>query len=282
MAERTWTVRVNLDDLGAQMLALDDDAERGAWLTGFQVGAAGAPCRDTWSDAKRRGWEFGVSSYNEAMEFRSKKAAAGEASANARRAKTGSAQPPRQDQNSTGSERCSSGVRTNLEQDIEHAPNQPTANSQQPTTENEQQQSPPAPQGGATEVVDLWNAAVDGSPLPKARVTPTRSKTIATRLKERGWLDDFRASLAYLTTTPWYRGENDRGWIADLDFLLQPGKATQLAEKSRSPVVAPRAPVQRFGPAPSVRRSADEQWAAENPEMLKPYTPKDGANEPAY
>lgn len=143
MADRTWTVRVNLDDLGAEMLVLDSDAERGAWMTGFQVGAAGGPCRETWSDAKRRGWEFGSRSFAEAEKFRAKKAAAGQASADARRSRSGSAQPSKPPQPRTPAEQCSSDVRGN----IEYVSNQPTANSQQPTAKNEQP-SPPTPQGG--------------------------------------------------------------------------------------------------------------------------------------
>lgn len=155
MADRTFVVRINLDDLGAQLVALEDDAECGAWLKGFQAGANGAPSRDAWSDAKRLGWSFGVSARDEAEAFRSKKAGAGHASAEARRARTGSAQP---NTARTLLEHCSNTTpntartepRTHAEQDSEQSPeqtpNQPTANSQQPITNNEHP-TPQPPRG---------------------------------------------------------------------------------------------------------------------------------------
>lgn len=151
MADRTFVVRINLDDLGAQLVALEDDAECGAWLKGFQAGANGAPSRDAWSDAKRLGWSFGVSARDEAEAFRSKKAGAGHASAEARRSRTGSAQP---NTARTLLEHCSNTTpntartepRTHAEQDSEQTPNQPTANSQQPITNNEHP-TPQPPRG---------------------------------------------------------------------------------------------------------------------------------------
>lgn len=132
-------------------------------------------------------------------------------------------------------------------------------------------------------MVQEWNAAVEGTPIPKARVTPPRSKAIATRLKESGWLEDFREALSYVTKTPWCRGESDRGWIIDLDFVLRPGKATQLAEKSRSPVVQP-SPRPGARPAHAPARSAsDKSWMERNPNAAKTYTPPEGSsNAPAW
>ena len=84
------------------------------------------------------------------------------------------------------------------------------------------------------EVVTIWNEATAGK-LPTAKLTPKRKTTIQTRLKEPGWLEDFRAACAFLANTPWYAGDNDRRWTATLDFALQPGKATELAEKATQP-----------------------------------------------
>lgn len=143
MADRTWAVRINLDDLGAELLVLDDDTERGVWLTGFQVGAAGGPCRESWPEAKRLGWEFGARAFAEAEEFRAKKTAAGVASADARRQREGSAQPSRPNTVRTLLEHSPNTVRENQHE----TSNQPTANSHKPTTNNPEP-TPLTPQGG--------------------------------------------------------------------------------------------------------------------------------------
>ena len=126
-------VRVNLDDLAAELLTFDTDEERGQWLAGFQVGASGTSGRSSWSEAKQSGWGFGAECHLEATDFRETKARGGRASVEARRSSTGSAQPQK---NQRAVEHCSSIVRTVLEhtseQSVEQASNQPTANSQQP------------------------------------------------------------------------------------------------------------------------------------------------------
>lgn len=85
-------------------------------------------------------------------------------------------------------------------------------------------------------VVDAWNAITAGK-LSKARLTPPRQRVILTRLKEPGWFADFEAGCRYIITQPWCLGQNERNWKATIDYLLQSGKATELAEKA-----APAAP----------------------------------------
>lgn len=135
MADRIFMVRLNLDDLAAELLTFDSDEERGQWLAGFQVGASGSQGRESWSEAKQSGWGFGAECYAEAQDFRATKARGGRASAQARKAATGTAQPVR---NPPVFEQTSNSVRTPLEHTFEQTPNQPTANSQQPTTNTPQ------------------------------------------------------------------------------------------------------------------------------------------------
>lgn len=139
MADRIFMVRMNLDDLAAELLTFDSDEERGQWLAGFQVGASGSPGRESWSEAKQSGWGFGSECYAEAQEFRATKARGGRASAEARKASSGSAQPVR---NTPVIEQTPNDARTPFEHTSEHTleqtPNQPTANSQQPTTQSPQ------------------------------------------------------------------------------------------------------------------------------------------------
>jgi hypothetical protein len=91
-----------------------------------------------------------------------------------------------------------------------------------------------APAVKSADVVSIWNSLTQGK-LPQAKSTPKRQTVIQTRLKEPGWLPDFRAACAFLAETPWYSGVNDRCWVATLDYALQAGKATELAEKATQP-----------------------------------------------
>lgn len=88
--------------------------------------------------------------------------------------------------------------------------------------------------GSAEIVVQAWNASVEGTNLPKARETTPRRRTIATRLKEKGWIEDFRIAAAFVASSPFHCGDNDRKWTATIDYLLQAGKATELAEKQKA------------------------------------------------
>jgi len=81
------------------------------------------------------------------------------------------------------------------------------------------------------DVIAIWNEAAKGK-LPQARNTFKRQAVIRTRLKEPGWLPEFRSACAFIAATDWYAGANDRKWIATIDYPLQAGKATELAEKS--------------------------------------------------
>ena len=121
---------------------------------------------------------------------------------------------------------------------IGHLSESDTNGIQESETESdkEQEQKPlsipsTAPAVKSADVVAIWNEATQGK-LPQAKSTPKRQTVIQTRLKEPGWLPDFRAACAFLAATAWYAGANDRGWVATLDYALQAGKATELAEKA--------------------------------------------------
>lgn len=106
-------------------------------------------------------------------------------------------------------------------------------------------------------MVEIWNQGIEGTKLPKARLTPKRRRVIAGRLKEDGWLDDFRTAVPGLTKSKFHLGQNERGWLADIDYLLQAGKATQLAEKIRSGSTGAPGPAG----APVFRSAADQALA---------------------
>lgn len=86
---------------------------------------------------------------------------------------------------------------------------------------------------------EAWNDLASQADLPKAQVlTAERRRKLKARLAECGGIDGWHGALAKIRGSPWCRGENDRGWRADLDFVLQSKSFTRLMEGSydgRSP-----------------------------------------------
>lgn len=68
--KRTFTVHVNIDDMTAMLAGLDGPSEKADWLDGYMVGVHGHPSRETWSQPKRMGYDFGAKHFAEVEEFR--------------------------------------------------------------------------------------------------------------------------------------------------------------------------------------------------------------------
>ena len=84
-------------------------------------------------------------------------------------------------------------------------------------------------------LVERWNGMASKTNLPVARLTPVREGLFRARMKDANWEEDFQKAVAWIGGAPeaaWHRGENDRGWRATIDFLLQAKKATELAERA--------------------------------------------------
>jgi hypothetical protein len=78
-------------------------------------------------------------------------------------------------------------------------------------------------------VLEAYNAVAERIGLPKARMTPERRKKLCGFVK-RHPADDITEAIHAIECSPFLRGENDRGWKADFDFLLQPKSFTKLIE----------------------------------------------------
>lgn len=77
---------------------------------------------------------------------------------------------------------------------------------------------------------DAWNDLARRLSLPVARdLTPQRRKAIKTRLASGG-LERWREALSAVEASPHCRGENDRNWRADLDFVCQARSFQRLLE----------------------------------------------------
>lgn len=88
-----------------------------------------------------------------------------------------------------------------------------------------------------------WNAMARQLGLPEATtLTKPRVAKLRQRLAEAGGLEGWRTALTRLGSSPFLIGDNDRGFRADLDFVLQAKSFTKLREGAydRSTVPRPR------------------------------------------
>lgn len=91
-------------------------------------------------------------------------------------------------------------------------------------------EGPAAPSPSPEEIFATFNevAARIGLPIA-AKLTPQRRSQINARLKEHGG-HGWQRAFDKLVESPFLRGENDRHWRADIDFVVRPGKFTKLIE----------------------------------------------------
>lgn len=84
------------------------------------------------------------------------------------------------------------------------------------------------------DVVDAWNDLAKDRDLPKVlKITPARRKQIQARIKEYS-PDDWSTALTAIYKSKFLCGDNDRGWKANIDFLLQPSSFVKLIEGAYS------------------------------------------------
>lgn len=83
--------------------------------------------------------------------------------------------------------------------------------------------------------------------LPEAQgLSRKRQASLRQRLTECGGLEGWRIAMDRVRTSPFLRGDNDRGWRAGLDFLLKTDSFAKLMEGAYDP--APGARRQRAEP----------------------------------
>lgn len=82
----------------------------------------------------------------------------------------------------------------------------------------------------ADDAFSVFCEAVASSPIAVPRkLTADRRRKIEARLREHG-PEVWREACQRVAASPFCRGKNDRGWRADLDFLLQPKSFNRLIE----------------------------------------------------
>lgn len=93
-------------------------------------------------------------------------------------------------------------------------------------------ETPPAPNGNGKiedHVLEAWNVMADQTGVHKARMTDERRRKLRIFVK-RHTIDDITEAIWAVPKSAFLCGENDRGWKAGLDFLLQPSSFTKLIE----------------------------------------------------
>lgn len=80
------------------------------------------------------------------------------------------------------------------------------------------------------EVLEAWQTRMVPQGFPPIRkMTGQRERQLRARLKD-STIDEWMQAMSALERSAFCRGENDRGWRADFDFLLQPKSFTKLLE----------------------------------------------------
>lgn len=80
-------------------------------------------------------------------------------------------------------------------------------------------------------MADRWNETADELDLPRITAfNDKRRRKAKLRLKDVGGLEGWERALAALRDSPFCLGENDRGWRANFDFMLQQESLLKLIE----------------------------------------------------
>lgn len=111
-----------------------------------------------------------------------------------------------------------------------------TPDDQENTDPPDHQKTPPCPH---REIIDLYNAILPElqAVIPDRWEGTTRAKHLAARWREspkHQTLAFWQRFFEYLKNYPWYLGENDRGWKANLAWMLERRNFDNLLEKFRS------------------------------------------------
>lgn len=106
----------------------------------------------------------------------------------------------------------------------------PPCSNEQITSSNEDSSAEADAPLTETEVLEAWQARMVPQGFPPVRkMTTARKRQLRARLRDSTF-DEWQQAMGALERSSFCRGENDRGWRADFDFLLQPKSFTKLLE----------------------------------------------------
>jgi len=84
------------------------------------------------------------------------------------------------------------------------------------------------------DIVETWNdmAPQYGLPVVRGKLSEARRRSCAARIREHPDRETWAIAFRSITESKWLQGDNDRGWRADFDFLVQAKSFTKLIEGS--------------------------------------------------
>lgn len=112
-----------------------------------------------------------------------------------------------------------------------------------------------ARQSAPADLSDAWNTLKAHEQPACLELSDKRKRAAQMRLRERP-LDDWRRVIESIARSDFCRGQNDRGWVATFDWLVQPDTATKVLEGKYDNRARP-VPINR---APDPRAREDDDW----------------------
>lgn len=206
--------------------AVPNDLKRVAAILGTHLGHA----RRLWAEVCKRWHLTDQGDWRnrrleivraDAIDFRERQAAKGRASALARSTAVSTAV------RTAVSTTTPTGLATGGQPDTQPGGNPPISDLR--SLDQEQDQKRSRLTATASALVDLWNTTVT-PPLPQCRgLSGSRQRHANSRLAEAP-LDEWAAVIVAINASRFCRGDNDRGWKASFDWLLQPDTRLRVLE----------------------------------------------------
>jgi hypothetical protein len=83
------------------------------------------------------------------------------------------------------------------------------------------------------EIIECWNDLASRTGLPKIKVmNDKRRNMLRKRIKECPDVETWSLAFKNIERSSFLRGDNERGWQADFDFLIQPTSFMRIIEGS--------------------------------------------------
>lgn len=81
------------------------------------------------------------------------------------------------------------------------------------------------------EFVEAWNTTAMVSGWRAClQLNGKRRAALTARFRDKWWADNWRAALEKASPIAGLRGQNDRGWRADIDWFIRPGTVVKILE----------------------------------------------------
>lgn len=227
MAERFWNLRLNMDLFNGAYMKLRSDSERLEYFLGWHLGCLDGELSEGDSKAFEAGFSVGRGMLDEAKAFSEKQSQRGQASAESRRAKLGTAQPNRT------SDRTE--ARTSVEPVFEESSNQSTIHNPQSTNEqtNKPSKRQSKPSGFSAEAEMLYLAFPKKAAPDKAKAAIEKALSIEPFDKLMTAVKLYAQSRA--GEDPHYT-KMPQGWFNDARYLDDPSTWIKSTKQSKNGV----------------------------------------------